>query len=212
MGGVLKTGSVSSHDVALRLELPLQLAQPVGTAQTPAPQWPLPSAMRVLVAEDNSAAQIVMRHYLNELRMDVSLVADGVQAWQAAVDAHQAGTPFDLLIAKHELPGLDGSELARLLQANDALARTTRLVLTAPIDQRPDPQLPASAVAAWIPKPIRRSTLRTALTHLFATDLAISDERLARASAIVAARRPVAAWPSPVSVGAFDDSNWLPAP
>ncbi|XVJ68727.1 MAG: response regulator [Rhizobacter sp.] len=171
LGGTLTASSLSDQGVAIRLELPL-VGEP-SAARPEAPTRMLPqadTAWRVLVAEDNAAALIVLRHYLNDFNVVVTVVSDGSQAWLAMNRAHFNGSPFDLVIAKSNLAKIDGVTLANRLAQDEKLRQHTRIALLASMDEIP-PSDQHVAVCAWIPKPIRRSTLKAALSNVLESNL-----------------------------------------
>ena len=68
-------------------------------------------AGRVLVVDDEQALARLVADYLTRDGFDVTIVADGL----AAVDAARAGTP-DVVVLDLGLPGLDGVEVCRQLR------------------------------------------------------------------------------------------------
>ena len=72
---------------------------------------------KVLVVDDNAAAATVLSANLVELGFMVQSVGGGVAALQLLQQAAAAGTPFDLLLIDWVMPGMDGLETVRQLQA-----------------------------------------------------------------------------------------------
>ncbi|MFM2245703.1 MAG: hypothetical protein RL071_1777 [Pseudomonadota bacterium] len=101
---------------ALRDALP---APPAPAAPTPAPAPPprVLAPRRALVADDNPLAREVLWALLESLGLEVTLVADGRAAVEAATLAQQSGAPFALAVLDVHMPLLDGPGAAMALRA-----------------------------------------------------------------------------------------------
>jgi sigma-B regulation protein RsbU (phosphoserine phosphatase) len=82
--------------------------------------------MRVLVADDDPVAARILSAALRSWGLEVSVVFDGQEAWDAL---NLEYTP--LAILDWMMPGLDGPELCRRLRANPGTANIYILLLTA---------------------------------------------------------------------------------
>ncbi len=80
----------------------------------PAPEWPVPGmpSLRVLVAEDERLAALVIAEALAEAGHAVLLAGDGEAALRLAAD-----NPFDVLLTDLTLPRMTGWELIPRLRA-----------------------------------------------------------------------------------------------
>ncbi|MHA6287846.1 response regulator [Maricaulis sp. CAU 1757] len=87
----------------------------VATEAVPGPEAagaaPDLSGLRILVAEDDPVNALIARKCLEDLGIEVSLVADG----EAALEALKAET-FDAAMLDQRMPGLDGPDLARAVR------------------------------------------------------------------------------------------------
>src|SRR5215467_11847264 len=83
--------------------------------------------VRILVVEDETDIARLIKHTL-ERSGDAAV--DVVESGDAALKAVQAAPP-DLLILDLNLPGLDGTEVCRLLRARPATASLPIIMLTA---------------------------------------------------------------------------------
>jgi Amt family ammonium transporter len=87
--------------------------EPPETARPPdreRPQW------RILVAEDSIDCQRLITFILGEAGVDVAVVNDGQAAYEAAMQAQQAGQPFDVVLMDMQMPVLDGYAATRQLR------------------------------------------------------------------------------------------------
>lgn len=83
-------------------------------------------AGHILVAEDHSTNQLLMKRQLAELGLRCRVVSTGEQALAALATDH-----FDLLITDLQMPGMSGFELARAIRAGEAAEGRTALPILA---------------------------------------------------------------------------------
>lgn len=117
MGGTILLQSEPGRGTSLRCELPLPEAPLSALPAGPPVRIDAPAhshATRVLVAEDNTTNQVVIRGLLAQAGYrDVTVVGDG----QEALDAMRAD-PFDLVLMDCRMPRVDGYQAARQLRAD----------------------------------------------------------------------------------------------
>lgn len=87
-----------------------------------------PSHLRVLVADDNPAAQDVLKGMLQSFDYQVDVVGSG-DAALAALDA--ADKPYDLVLMDWRMPGLDGIETAKRIRGRSTHAMPVVIMITA---------------------------------------------------------------------------------
>ena len=67
--------------------------------------------LRILVAEDNTVNQLVIRGILAHFGHHVDIVADGNEAFSAV-----QRTPYDLVLMDIHMPEMDGVEATRMIR------------------------------------------------------------------------------------------------
>ena len=72
---------------------------------------------RILLAEDNPDNRRAATLRLRQAGLEVTGVADGQQARDAALASLAEGRPFDVILMDMQMPVLDGYETTRLLRA-----------------------------------------------------------------------------------------------
>ncbi|UDL96348.1 response regulator [Lichenihabitans sp. PAMC28606] len=135
------------------------------------PLAPTPPAsvedLRILLAEDNELNTLVMLKMLDRIGAEVTHVADGAVALNAALAAMRGETkPFDTILLDISMPGLDGQEAARLLRRAEqgAGASPTRIVALTAYAFEDDRQACFDAgIDEFLTKPIDLARLRAAL-------------------------------------------------
>lgn len=89
--------------------------------------------LKILIAEDQAIAALVLRRTLERLGHEVTVAKNGEEAWRII----QQGDGPSILISDWMMPGLDGPELCRRIRAQGGLRYTYVILLTAR-DRRAD--------------------------------------------------------------------------
>jgi len=145
------------------LALPLVVAAPAAVAAaTPAEGPEDARPLRILVAEDTAASQLVIRLMLGRLGHSVEIVEDG----QAAVEAFARGG-FDAVFLDLQMPRMDGYEAARAIRAGGQAGAAVPLVaLTAFSQPAERERAQASGFAQFVSKPVRIAQVEEAIRRL----------------------------------------------
>lgn len=113
---------------------------------------------RVLVAEDNSTNQFVIRAILNKFEMNVQVVNNGAEA----VSAYQSGE-YDLIFMDVQMPEMDGcqaTEAIRALEASKKVEKTIPIVaLTANVLQEDRDACTKAGMNDFLTKPVKKDFL-----------------------------------------------------
>ncbi len=117
----------------------------------------------ILVVDDEAPVRLLMQKILESAGYGVTAVADGASAIRAARDSRP-----DLVICDLLMPGLDGFTMCSTLKRTTAFAAPI-LVVSGRVSEK-DAQAAFKAGAdAFIPKPIERKKLLTAVAEWLAT-------------------------------------------
>ncbi|MDC7789443.1 response regulator, partial [Rhodoplanes tepidamans] len=135
-----------------------------GPAAGAAPPPPLQRRLRVLVAEDTPANQLVARSMLEKMGHRVQVVADGEEAVTAATTGS-----FDLVLMDVQMPNVDGYEATRRLRAaGGAAAQLPIVALTAFAQLLDRDKALATGMNDYLAKPFRFAELAAAIERVMA--------------------------------------------
>lgn len=139
--------------------LKLEASSPELGDQTPVELEQRP--LRILVAEDNPANQMVIRMMLQKLGHTV----EGANNGQEAIDALEIA-PFDLILMDMQMPVLDGIETTRkIINGKGRAAKTPIVALTANAMDEDRQRCFDAGMVGFISKPVSRDALILALAR-----------------------------------------------
>ena len=121
---------------------------------------------RILVVDDNSTNRQVLRIRLDSWGANVTEVPDGPTALKAMTQAHQTGTPFDLIITDMQMPEMDGLMLGRSIRQDERFKGVCLMMMTSLGHQNNSDELSAIGFSACLTKPVRPSELFARLTDI----------------------------------------------
>lgn len=171
MGGTLKVQSRINEGSSFHFTLPCIQASVADHAAPPDnPQTgssrdaPAPTAIRVLLAEDNEINQALIRATAARLGLALDVVGNGSEAVTRAEAAAQAGTPYDLILMDIQMPVLDGIGATQRLRSMGFDAEILPIVaLSANVYQNDIDACFAAGMQAHLAKPVRREDLERAI-------------------------------------------------
>ena len=178
MGGRISLASAAGQ--GSRFSFALRFARADGPGQ----ETPVPDGLRglrVLIVDDSRTTQTVLEGVLREWRA-VPGAAETAGAGIAMLrEAAAAGAPWAVALIDAQMPGVDGSDVAREILGAAQLASTKVILLTsAGVPQRPLRRQADLAIAARLSKPVKQSDLREALLDTMAPAPAPRRTRAAR--------------------------------
>lgn len=117
---------------------------------------------RVLVVDDNDHNRLILEEQLGRWGIKAATAPDADAAEAAIREARADGTPFEAVLLDMAMPGRDGLDLARTLQADPANVGLRRVLLTSSGAITPG-QLAGTGISTWLTKPALAAELRAAL-------------------------------------------------
>ena len=146
---------------------PVKDVEAVTAAPPPAPPAPRLTG-RILLAEDVPANQKLIVFLLQKWGAEVHVVDNGALAVAAAIEAQQAGAPFDLILMDIQMPEMDGFSATAALRSQGYPGRI--IALTAHASDEDRDRCLASGFNGFAVKPIQKDQLyATCRDHLEAS-------------------------------------------
>jgi PAS domain S-box-containing protein len=128
MGGSITVDSAAGEGATFTVALPLpRVSTP--KAQVDHPELDVPgqwAPVRILAAEDNSTNQLVLKTLLNQVGLEVRIVADGVEAVAA-----WAEESWDLILMDIQMPKMDGLTATGVIRSREVAEGRTRTPIVA---------------------------------------------------------------------------------
>lgn len=167
MGGEIGVRSTPGVGSTFWFSVCVEAAEPLA----PRPQ-PSPHALdrcRVLIVDDNATN----RKFLTHLCLSWHLSHCAVESAGAALaELHQAGAAgscYNLVLLDHHMPGTDGLQLARSIQAEGGFGRPALVLLTSRGKRLSAQEMTAHGLAACELKPLHPEKLHACLCRVVAT-------------------------------------------
>jgi len=115
--------------------------------------------LRVLYLDDNSINRFVIREQMDHWKLRSACFSSGPEALAAMHAASQAGDPFQIVIADHEMPGMDGLTFAKEVKQDPDLKDTILVMLSSRGRRGDAKRAKESGFAAYLGKPTRAPAL-----------------------------------------------------
>jgi len=157
MGGSVWVDSEPGQGSCFGFKLPLPVAEAPMTERPIAPI----NLRCALVVDDLLINRVILERQLQTYGMQVTLCRSGDEALRAVEDA--GGGSFDIVLTDHEMPDMNGLELAEKLRER-GVGQPILLLSSNPDAAQESPA--KSAVAALLKKPILRSDLFRVLQEI----------------------------------------------
>jgi CheY-like chemotaxis protein len=117
----------------------------------------------VLIVDDNPSNRRLLEEMLLGWRMVPTLVASARDALAELRAAQASGRPFPLVLTDCQMPDMDGFALTAAIKRDPDLIGSTVIMLTSSGEPGDAARCQELGIAAYLPKPIRRSDLRGAV-------------------------------------------------
>jgi len=168
MGG--ETGVASEVGVGSTFWFTVLFAPAAGAKQPLYPVLAPIKGQRVLVVDDNATNRKILMGQLLLCGSEPVSASSANEALALLRQAQSAGRPYEVALLDHQMPGIDGAELGRMI-VNDPQLKSTRLVLLTSSGQRGDGQLFADiGFAGYLLKPVTQRDLTDCLMLILAQD------------------------------------------
>jgi two-component system, sensor histidine kinase and response regulator len=165
MGGRIAAESREGEGSTFEVIVPLPLGERVEERPV---ELDVLRGRSVLIVDDTEVNRRVLFEQVRawEMRADTfASAADALRALRAASDAR---TPYDLVIADYQMPGLDGADLAAAVRGDARLRDTVYVMLTSVGHARELEGVRRGQVDACLVKPVRYERLMQALAAAWA--------------------------------------------
>ncbi|HVY98674.1 MAG TPA: response regulator [Dongiaceae bacterium] len=139
------------------------------SAEAPRPLLPNPDlrGLKVLVADDNTNARLVLAEMLAEMTFQPVQAASGAAAVEAVKLAAKEGAPIRVVYLDWQMPGMDGFETAMAIRALDLPVQPHLVMVTAYGREDAMKRAPECGIESVLIKPVAASLLFDATMRLF---------------------------------------------
>jgi len=162
MGGEIAAESEEGKGSTFRLTIPLKKQR-----QTEAPVITRQSVRgaHILIVDDNATNRTILNKTLVSFGCFPEEVSNGEDALALLRRSVEEDRVFDAVLLDHQMPGIDGEDVARAIQADSRL-RDLRLLILTSVGQRGDAKkFKNLGCSAYLTKPVRQSQLLDALAE-----------------------------------------------
>jgi signal transduction histidine kinase/DNA-binding response OmpR family regulator/HPt (histidine-containing phosphotransfer) domain-containing protein len=162
MGGTIGVDSILGQGTTFWFTLPLRYQRSAQPSPDISGIPDLPGA-RVIVVDDNPVNRQVLQAQLEGWGISSESAASGLQTLDRLLEALRQGNPFRIALLDHQMPGMDGLELAQAIRDNPKLSGTALVMLTSLESDLDQQHYQALGISRSLTKPIRQSALFDAL-------------------------------------------------
>jgi two-component system sensor histidine kinase/response regulator len=123
--------------------------------------------LRILVVDDNLTNQKILSHQLDGWQMNHQIANDGIEALELLKQAQLSNHPYDLLLLDMMMPGMDGLEVAGVVQNSESYGQPKIIILTSASISCNDESMSERLYHACISKPVRHKVLYDNIRKLY---------------------------------------------
>ena len=125
---------------------------------------------KVLCVDDNSTNLEVLNGMLTFWDFDHHLTQKPSETLKILHNAHETGTPFDIVILDMQMPEMDGATVGKMIKNDDILHHTHLVLLTSMGAHGDEKAFKDAGFDAYLTKPVRQSALFDKLATIMGDD------------------------------------------
>ncbi len=176
MAGTLEVQSEVGEGSTFILEVPFERSSNPGIEAIPFSAELLD--LRVLIVDDNDTNRDIYERMCAGWGYRSKGAKDGVAALKMLEQAKQADDPFRLVLLDQQMPGINGLDLASLINSRNELRDTKLLLLSSSLDTVEVERAENLGVHRALSKPVKRNTLLEVILEIFGVNGALQPDSL----------------------------------
>lgn len=164
LGGTIDVKSKLEEGTTFTVELPFDPPNEIAEHK----RWQM-GTLKVLVVDDDEDACTHASLLLKRMGIAAQWVKEGEEAVKIVLEAHHAGTDYDVCIIDWRMPDMDGIEVTK--QIRKSLGQDTLIIIISAYDwSEIEEEARLAGANAFVTKPLFESSLYNVLLAMFGTD------------------------------------------
>lgn len=173
MGGNISVKSKLQEGSTFTVYLDLQTQNPEYSREF----WEKHKIRRMLIVDDTEDICINIQDIMKDTGVEVSYTTDGAKAIEMIDLAEERKAPYDLVILDYEMPGMDGLDVARVINEKKGKNRPG-LILTDFAWEKFEENIEMDSVDAFLVKPFFISSLKECIEELYLSNDSSDSEEI----------------------------------
>lgn len=173
MGGNISVKSKPQEGSTFTVYLDLQTQNPEYSREF----WEKHKIRRMLIVDDTEDICINIQDIMKDTGVEVSYTTDGAKAIEMIDSAEERKAPYDLVILDYKMPGMDGLDVARVINEKKGKNRPS-LILTDFAWEKFEENIEMDSVDAFLVKPFFISSLKECIEELYLSNDSSDSEEI----------------------------------